>query len=302
MRYLLPTALLLLALSPAVWAQDKDKPKPDKPDTPAALAEKELKDLNADFNKAQQELFKPLQDAKTQEEAQKIIEKEKIGEKQAKLASDFAKRALAIAEKYAKEKDVAADALIWVATHAEGGPESVKAIDLLIRDHLSNKKIDTMLLPRLASMPLEPNEKLFRAILEKADTPERKASLKFQLAKFLKGKAEAVEMIKTLDENTKKMVEMRVGKDVLAKLAANDPAKATAEAEKLFESIIKDTEKDKSITASIKENATAELFEMQHLSIGKPAQEIEGEDIEGKKFKLSDYKGKVVVLDFWGNW
>src|SRR5262249_12956582 len=37
-------------------------------------------------------------------------------------------------------------------------------------------------------------------------------------------------------------------------------------------------------------------------SIGRIAPEIEGEDIEGAKFKLSDYRGKVVVLDFWGHW
>jgi hypothetical protein len=38
------------------------------------------------------------------------------------------------------------------------------------------------------------------------------------------------------------------------------------------------------------------------LDIGNLALEIDGEDIDGKKFKLSDYRGKVVVLDFWGNW
>jgi peroxiredoxin len=36
--------------------------------------------------------------------------------------------------------------------------------------------------------------------------------------------------------------------------------------------------------------------------VGDTAMEIRGEDIDGKKFKLSDYRGKVVVLDFWGNW
>jgi hypothetical protein len=36
--------------------------------------------------------------------------------------------------------------------------------------------------------------------------------------------------------------------------------------------------------------------------IGEPAPEIDGEDIEGVRFRLSDYRGKVVVLDFWGNW
>ena len=37
-------------------------------------------------------------------------------------------------------------------------------------------------------------------------------------------------------------------------------------------------------------------------AIGKPAPEIEGEDIDGQRFKLSDYRGKVILLDFWGNW
>jgi predicted Zn finger-like uncharacterized protein len=32
------------------------------------------------------------------------------------------------------------------------------------------------------------------------------------------------------------------------------------------------------------------------------AAEIEGEDLDGKRFKLSDYRGKVVLLDFWGHW
>jgi hypothetical protein len=38
------------------------------------------------------------------------------------------------------------------------------------------------------------------------------------------------------------------------------------------------------------------------IELGNIAQEIEGEDIDGVRFKLSDYRGKVVVLDFWGHW
>ena len=37
-------------------------------------------------------------------------------------------------------------------------------------------------------------------------------------------------------------------------------------------------------------------------AVGNLAKEIDGEDLDGKKFKLSDYRGKVVLLDFWGNW
>ena len=37
-------------------------------------------------------------------------------------------------------------------------------------------------------------------------------------------------------------------------------------------------------------------------AVGQVAPEIEGEDIDGKPLKLSDYRGKVVVLNFWGTW
>ena len=48
--------------------------------------------------------------------------------------------------------------------------------------------------------------------------------------------------------------------------------------------------------------ARGELFEMRELVVGKSAPEITGADVDGKPFKLSDYRDKVVVLDFWGRW
>jgi len=38
------------------------------------------------------------------------------------------------------------------------------------------------------------------------------------------------------------------------------------------------------------------------LAVGTEAPDIVGEDTDGKPMKLSDYRGKVVVLDFWGHW
>ena len=38
------------------------------------------------------------------------------------------------------------------------------------------------------------------------------------------------------------------------------------------------------------------------LEIGKPAPEIIGADVNGQAMRLSDYKGKVILLDFWGDW
>ena len=43
-------------------------------------------------------------------------------------------------------------------------------------------------------------------------------------------------------------------------------------------------------------------FAEEHLKEGMVAPEIEGVDLFGEPFKLSDYRGKVVMLDFWGDW
>lgn len=44
------------------------------------------------------------------------------------------------------------------------------------------------------------------------------------------------------------------------------------------------------------------LFAMDNLTVGRPAPDFSVTDSEGVDFKLSDYRGKVVVVDFWGFW
>jgi peroxiredoxin len=67
------------------------------------------------------------------------------------------------------------------------------------------------------------------------------------------------------------------------------------EAEQRFEQVVGQFADFKDLAHT----ARRELFELRHLSIGCTTPEIEGRDIDGKPFKLSDYRGKVVVLDFW---
>ena len=90
------------------------------------------------------------------------------------------------------------------------------------------------------------------------------------------------------------------GKDYLAELLRQDPEKVAKEIEAVFEQAaqkygdVKLSGGDK-----VAERARAELFAIRYLSVGKEAPDIEGEDQDGKRFKLSDYRGKVVLLDFW---
>ena len=44
------------------------------------------------------------------------------------------------------------------------------------------------------------------------------------------------------------------------------------------------------------------LLDSQKFVVGSLAPDIVGKDHEGKEFRLSEYKGKVVVLDFWADW
>ena len=36
--------------------------------------------------------------------------------------------------------------------------------------------------------------------------------------------------------------------------------------------------------------------------LGSEVPEVTGPDTDGQMFNLSDYRGKVVMIDFWGNW
>lgn len=40
----------------------------------------------------------------------------------------------------------------------------------------------------------------------------------------------------------------------------------------------------------------------ERLSTGVQAPDIEGVDLDGVAFKLSDYRGKIILLSFWGDW
>ena len=66
-----------------------------------------------------------------------------------------------------------------------------------------------------------------------------------------------------------------------------------------FEKVINDYGNDNTAIANL---AKSELKEMRLLGIGKTVPEIEGKDLQDKEFKISDYRGKVVLIDFWGFW
>lgn len=74
------------------------------------------------------------------------------------------------------------------------------------------------------------------------------------------------------------------------------------ETAELFRKVVNDYASVAIGTSTAGEKAESALFELDNLRVGKTAPDIEAEDIEGVAFKLSEYRGKVVLLDFWGDW
>ncbi len=59
---------------------------------------------------------------------------------------------------------------------------------------------------------------------------------------------------------------------------------------------------EKLATGDLADRLAAPRFQQENLQIGMTAPDVVGEDVDGVGFKLSDYRGKVVVMDFWGFW
>ncbi len=124
------------------------------------------------------------------------------------------------------------------------------------------------------------SEALLRTFLEKDSRRDVQGVACLSLAKSLKSRA-----------------------DEMADSQAKDAEKLRHESEELFERATKKYADVRTrFGGKIGDQAKSELYELRKLSIGKQAPEVEGEDADSKKFKLSDYRGKVVLLDFWGNW
>ncbi len=279
--------LALTLLAPAARAQDDAKDK--KPD----MGKQEFQALQKEFQTTQQSFFK--KDPKTDEERLKLLQEYK------KALDPFAAKFAALAQKYAKDP-VAFDAWGQVLQNWQFSPEADKAVEAILKDHSASDKLQE-LLPRLTGMPTPAVEKLVRGLADKAKEGDARGLAVFELAQFLNSKVETAQTLKGIDEEMLKQIELMYGPNAIKWMSATDILKTQEEAEKLYDQVVTKYANVKPKNGgALGEQAKATLFELRNLGIGKKAPEIEGEDVDGKKFKLSDYRGKVVVLDFWGNW
>ena len=104
------------------------------------------------------------------------------------------------------------------------------------------------------------------------------------------------------DLGVKKQLETMHGKELVRQLADLDPAKIRKQCEDLLEKVGQKYGDVKMGDTTLGKLVEPELFEIRRLAIGKTVPDVSGEDLDGKGFNLSDYRGKVVVMVFWGTW
>lgn len=284
-------ALLILLLS--LRASDKAATQ-----TPAQQYEA----IMAEYRKAQADFTTTLTDARTPQDQKKISEEKWLAKK-----DEIKSRLLKLAENNPKAP-ISADALIAVVRMSpwtDNTPDSpaVTALTLLGRDHAGSDKL-LPFIERLLPYALDDaSPKFLRGVVEKSPSREIRGKACLALAQQAEYRLRKAQECKDYPDRAKRS-ESVYGKKIVAKLRNADLDKLRREAVASYERVGKDYgDLSAEQGGTIKELAEIKLEVLRNpIVVGKPAPEIAGEDIDGKRFKLSDYRGKVVLLDFWGNW
>jgi hypothetical protein len=220
---------------------------------------------------------------------------------------EVSRKFLELAEKY-PDDPIALDALIRAVWLVNGTPWPVeivgedtaraRALELIRRDHIRSDKL-APLCQRVSYGYAKEYETFLRAVLEKNPHKEVRGAACQALGQFLIGRLQRVELCREQPELAKEFAGL-FGKQYLADLQRQDADAVTREVEAVLEQAVAkygDVKLPDGDTVS--GLAGMRLFELRSLQVGKMAPDIEGEDQDGQRFKLSDYRGKVVLLDFW---
>ena len=151
-----------------------------------------------------------------------------------------------------------------------GSPKLKKqAKELLETHYMKTEMMGDYAMSLTRSRPTDENVEMLRKLISDSEHKNVQGAATYALAKMLsKGEETREEGLKLLRTIPEKFADVKVygGRRELAKMVAG------------------------------------EIFEAENLQIGMMVPDISGEDVDGVEFKLSDYKGKVVVIDFWGDW
>lgn len=270
-------ALALGAQAAPVAPADPSVPHP----APAVLlddVEDALEEIIDEYMEAVQAFRKVYSAAQTDEERRALIAE------RAPDAGPFAARALALAKQH-PGTDGAWEALAWVVGRARGTEAAAEAFQVLTSEYLEDERLSDICLGAGRSPHSTAVVESLARVIEKSPHREVRGRAAFALGMQYKKLVQAEPELGTTGLK-------RVTKD-------GGPLELF---KRQMQLVIEEYADVPYYRGDLGAKAASEVFELERLQIGMIAPDIEGEDLDGVAFKLSDYHGKVVVLDFWGNW
>ena len=186
-----------------------------------------------------------------------------------------------------------------------------QVVDVLIRDHLvtiaehlTDRNV-AMALNMGEQLPTPYRERLFRALFERGRDRPTRGRMGLALGRYLKAEADCIARLTRPEADSRRPWDLYfLDPAFVEHLRKTDRAAIEHKAEDVLKRVIADYGDILYFNGAVvtKEAlavvAERELAEIRTIAVGKPAPEIIGEDVQGKPMKLSEFRGKVVLLDF----
>ena len=238
---------------------------------PASPALAEYQTVMDQIQQKQKKLFVQYQKASEEEKA-------KILEQYFNTIPFYAGKLITIARENPKDA-IAEQSLQLVMTAPGKGAKFEQVLaeagDLMLKDHLGSKSI-AQISTAMGNSDTAAAAKFLKALMEKTTDEALQGQAALNLGKNLRLQSERAYQKNDKKRSMELVKEAHQALDLAGKKASENP-----------------------VTSRQIENAK---YMLDKLTVGKKAMEVEAEDLDGKNFKLSDYRGKVVVLTFWGSW
>ncbi len=197
-------------------------------------------------------------------------------------------------------------------------PDYLKARDILIRDYLLDPRVIKALLARPTPIALG-MEPYYRGLMAQSTDHEVQGRARMSLVRALESRSQiaALPFFEMPEERPERQVataylNSRLDPEYVRYIKETDQVAIADEIETVLETVARDfgdvpllsaeVQAKKQDKRSLADYAREKLNAIRTLNVGQVAPEIEGKGIDGQPLKLSDFRGKVVMLVFWGTW
>lgn len=316
--YWIPKIVAMMSLTlPVAMSFGQDEPKSTEPESAELEQEQEkekvdllpgeesFEELNGQnealmnaFSERSQEARAKFTDA-NDEVRQAIMEEMQSAQMElVGKTNEIATKMLELARNESTSKEIAFKAINWVLGNSQGADERQAAVDLMVKDHLDNPEIAEAIPSFTNGLPSEATENLLIQLAENGSSDEIKGVATISLVSYLR---ENKELVASLVDNEAFAKQYPDSIEYFRKLAVVDDERIEGLLAKATESFA-EVEYQGTTIGEMAAKELKKILIAKSLQIGKVAPDIEGPDLDGTVFKLSDYRGKVVMIDFWGDW